>query len=142
MTKARTKAKSAPPAVERRGCQRFPIAFPCFAESDGQPGLRRVGATVNISRSGLLIRWELAEGQARIPSPGEPMTVDLELSHCRLSSRFLRFSGVVVRVVTARDQRPEVALAVTHVGIITRNGKAVGRMHRAGSRPLPVTAEP
>lgn len=133
MTKTKNPARSTPPAMERRGHQRFPVSFPCYAELGGSPGWRRIGTTINISRSGLLMRWEVGEADARIPTPGETMTLDLELPQYRLSSRFLRFSGVVVRVVTARDQCPLLALAVAHLGVVSRNGKAASR----AQRPLP-----
>lgn len=90
------------------------LALPCHQLPGNTHARRPVGATVNLSRSGVLIAWQ-AETAERIPTVGDVLKIDVELPANSFGNKFLRCRGTVVRVSKSACGWPEVALSVTQM---------------------------
>ncbi len=66
------------------------------------------GRTLNISRSGVLVKLESSLAAPATPSLGAPLRVDIELP----TKRYLRCHGRVVRVQASAGEGPTLAVAV------------------------------
>jgi hypothetical protein len=100
--------------IERRGHLRLRLALPCHRAPGNGCGRRPVGATINLSRNGVLIAWrtDLCE---RIPCPGEALKVDVELPSNSFGNRYLRCGGTVVRVSRSERGWLEIALSIAQM---------------------------
>lgn len=100
--------------IERRGHPRLTLALPCHQLPGNGQARRPVGATVNLSRSGVLIAWR-TESTERIPTVGDVLKIDLELPANSFGNKCLRCRGAVVRVSKSEHGWPEVALSITQM---------------------------
>ncbi len=106
-----------PPAFsqERRSFRRFPVVLPCYLVTQGKRKNVVIGKTINVSRKGVLISWQHYRSRDEIPSPGVRTCLELALPRRGGSPRYLRITGVVVRVVATLGQVPQVAVEAAHV---------------------------
>ena len=95
------------PGIERRGHPRLPLELVCHLHSRNAKSWKALGRTVNVSRSGVLVRLQTA-GEHAVPALGSAIRVDIELP----TRRLLRCHGRLVRVVNCEREGPLMALSV------------------------------
>ena len=97
-----------PPAagtdLERRERTRVTLRLQCRVERPGHPARRAWKSVENISRGGMLIRWE--RGEDAPPAVGEILFVKLKLpTHPLFGQRWMLFNASVVRVTQTGDTK-------------------------------------
>lgn len=108
----------------RRG-RRFSLALPCHVTSPYSRLVRIGGTTLNMSRTGVLVRfYDLGASQV-LPQVGEvaPLEIDLPTSPS-FSPRFLQCMAVVVRVVAVETDHLAVAFELRRVRVEERHKEA------------------
>jgi hypothetical protein len=87
------------PLLERRQRRRVSAELRCFrAASPRAPG-QYIGLTQNLSRDGVLLRWEQEATDPKLPGVGERVALEVEWPANRSSERrYLWCRGRVVRV--------------------------------------------
>ncbi len=98
--------------IERRSHLRVGVELRCYT-TGASPLL--VGLTVNISRTGLLVRWQVGKGHSQPPQVGDSLKLDLELPASSVGRKCIRCRGRVVRVSVADRRLPLIAVAVAQM---------------------------
>jgi hypothetical protein len=107
-TKTITLNPALPPGIERRGHPRLPLDLLCQLGIPGPKPWKASGRTLNISRSGVLVKLDSLLAAPAAPVLGAALRVDIELP----TKRYLRCHGRVVRVQASADEGPTLAVAV------------------------------
>ncbi len=97
-----------PPGIERRGHPRLALNLLCHLSAPGTKAARLSAWTVNISRSGVLLKLDGPGPWGDLPRVGAAVRLDVELP----THRYLRCHGRVVRVQSAESEPPRLALSV------------------------------
>ena len=116
--------------AERRAHERVRLELRCYEA--GKVSELVMGRTLNVSRNGALLLWN-ALADLRLPTPGDPLNMDLELPPGARTERCIRCRGQVVRVFIPENQPPRVAVAIVQMAFATRS-----RPMR--KRPLPASS--
>jgi len=95
------------PGIERRGHPRLPLDLICHVHSRNAKPWKASGRTVNVSRSGVLVRLQTVAGEL-VPALGSALRVDIELP----TRRLLRCHGRLVRIVNSEREGPLMALSI------------------------------
>jgi hypothetical protein len=98
--------------MDRRVHDRTKVQLSCSLTTPGDNPGPIVGVTENISRGGVLIRWTAQPDTIPLPNSGTYLAVAVKLP---LGPRYLRCSGRVVRVSTARDGPNLVAVEIRRI---------------------------
>lgn len=104
--------------ADRRAYARMRLELRCYEA--GKISEAMVGRTLNVSRNGALLLWNSPAG-LRVPAPGDPLDVDLELPPGACTVRCIRCRGQVVRVLRKEDQPPRVAVAIAQMTFASRS---------------------
>lgn len=118
--------------IERRGHPRLPLDLTCYLHSRGLKHWKITGRTVNISRSGVLIRLETTAVTQLPPPPGSHLCVDIELP----TGRVLRCHGRLVRMTECRSDGTVLAAAIERMEFRQQAGKPVAAVHQARRREV------
>jgi len=100
--------------INRRESPRIDIKLRCHVTS---PALWMNGAmyTENISRSGVLLAWRGVDVALPVPSPGQIVTVEIELpANHGFGQKCIHCQGTVARLMQ-NDEFPSVALRVNYM---------------------------
>jgi hypothetical protein len=104
--------------AERRAHERVRLELTCYEA--GKVSELVMGRTLNVSRNGALLLWN-APADVQVPTPGDPLNVDLELPPGARTERCIRCRGQVVRVFIPENQPPRVAVAIVQMAFATRS---------------------
>ncbi|MGC8794450.1 MAG: PilZ domain-containing protein [Bryobacteraceae bacterium] len=96
------------PGIERRGHPRLALELACHLHSPANKSWKASGRTVNISRSGVLLKLQAPVSAHLVPALGSPLRVDIELP----TKRLLRCHGRLVRMVDSATDGPVLAMAI------------------------------
>ena len=107
----------------RRG-RRFSLALPCHVNSPDTRFVRVDGTTLNMSRTGVLVRFYHLGASEALPKVGEvaPLEIDLPTSPS-FAPRFLQCMAEVVRVVAVESDHLAVAFELRRVRVEERHKK-------------------
>ena len=107
-----------------RRASRFPLVLPCHVTSPDTRFVRVGGTTLNMSRTGVLVRFYHLGASEVLPQVGEvaPLEIDLPRSP-RFSPKFLQCMAVVVRVVAVESDHLAVAFEFRWVRVEERRKK-------------------
>jgi len=95
--------------MERRIHDRVELQLSCSLASSGDNPEPLIGVTENISRGGVLIRWNAEPATIPLPSSGNTIAIAVKLP---AGPRYLRCFGRVVRVSTMRSKATLVAVEI------------------------------
>lgn len=111
--------------MDRRADPRVDVRLPCHLEMTRSKSRLFVGVTANMSRSGILVAWNADSGPAELPSPGDLLSVDIELpANHAFGRRCMHCQTVVARVTGGADGKLLVALHVSQMQFRSyNNGK-------------------
>lgn len=99
--------------MERRHHTRVNVELRCSLAAPRKKSRSFVGTTDNVSRSGVLVRWNPEVPAVELPRVGELLTVELELpANHAFGPKCMQCQATVVRVSTAENDAPRVALRV------------------------------
>ncbi len=114
--------------IERRGRPRLPLELTCYLHSRSLKHWKIAGRTVNISRSGVLVRLKTTAVTQLPPPPGSHLCVDIELP----TGRLLRCHGRLVRMTECRSDGTMLAAAIERMEFRPQASKPVAAVHQAG----------
>jgi hypothetical protein len=108
----------------RRG-RRFSLVLPCHVTSPYTRSIRIAGTTLNMSRTGVLVRFYHLGASEALPQVGEvaPLEIDLPTGPS-ISPRILRCMAVVVRILEVETDHLAVAFELRRVRVEERHEKA------------------
>lgn len=115
------------PGIERRGHPRLALNLVCHLHARTPAHWKASGRTINISRSGVLLRLESPAGGASAPPLGSQLCVDIELP----TRRLLRCHGRVVRLTDSHREGALLAIAIRRMEFREHARKPVGLVQRA-----------
>lgn len=95
---------------DRRRARRFALSFPCRLHSPFRDFPDLSAVTLNISRTGVLVRLLKPLPAGSGPEPGQLVEANIELAESPNRDRCLHCEGVVLRV--DRGESPVLALRV------------------------------
>jgi|SRR5581483_9415530 len=105
--------------MEKRERDRVNIKLECRIDLSSRPHVSHLRTTENISRTGMLIRWERDRSEA--PVVGDSVLVSLKLpANPTASQRWMVFRAKVVRVSMAEDESLMLAVAGSRVHFSAR----------------------
>ncbi|MCS6953964.1 MAG: PilZ domain-containing protein [Bryobacterales bacterium] len=96
--------------TDRRHARRFALSFPCRLRSPFRDFPDLAAVTLNISRTGMLVRLLKPLPAGVGPEPGQLVEANVELAESANRNRSLHCEGVVIRV--ERGESPVLALRV------------------------------
>lgn len=101
--------------LNRRTSERIDIKLPCHVWSPAL-WMQRATNTENISRSGVLLAWRGVDGELPVPSPGQIVTVEIELPATNeFGQKCIHCQGTVVRITNSAENFPLFALRVNYM---------------------------
>jgi hypothetical protein len=104
--------------LDRRQAQRHDVTRPCRVVPETNPVVETPGVTSNISRSGMLVRFPVAELSGDLPKVGEQARVEIELPpSAQYAPRVLECHARVVRVGDPSTEEPALAFEVLRMEI-------------------------
>ena len=107
-----------------RQARRFPLVLPCQVTSPYARSIWMAGTTVNMSRTGALVRFSDPGAAEALPKVGEVALLEVDLPICpSFSPRFLKCMTVVVSVHEVATDHLEVALELRRVRVEERQKK-------------------
>lgn len=115
------------PGIERRGHPRLALDLVCQLQSRSLKHWKSAGRTINISRSGVLLRLEPAPGSSPMPPLGSQLCVDIELP----TRRLLRCHGRLVRLTDSQREGALLAVAIQRMEFREHARKPVGVVQKA-----------
>lgn len=90
--------------MDRRTDYRYSLSTPCHISRPRKKKTVLVKATQNISRSGILIRWNPEDTAMLVPRVGETIDIDVALpSHPVFGQKCLHMKAQIVRVTKDQD---------------------------------------
>jgi hypothetical protein len=101
--------------INRRENPRMDIRLRCHVMS---PALwsQTAMCTENISRNGVLVAWCGDGARVPVPSPGQILTVEIELpANHSFGQKCIHCQGTVARVTSGESDGPRVALRVNYM---------------------------
>jgi c-di-GMP-binding flagellar brake protein YcgR len=102
--------------MERRERDRVNVRLQCRIDQRGRRESAACNVTENISRTGMLIRWE--QERSAVPGVGDSVVVKLKLpANPLFGQRWMLFQAQVVRVSEAADESLMVAVAGSPVRV-------------------------
>ncbi len=118
--------------LDRRQAQRHDVERPCRVVLESNPTGEAEGVTRNISRSGMLIRFQEAELLRALPQVGEEARVVIDLPHnSQYPPRVLECFARVVRAGGSSDEDHALALEVIRMQIRDSAGPEDGSGERS-----------
>ncbi len=113
---------------ERRRGRRFPLSLPCSVSSPSSEFSQLTGATLNMSRSGVLVAFRNVEPSCVLPTVGEIalVLIDLPVSQS-FSPRCLECMAQVVRISNQGTDHPEVAMELRRVRVMEKQEVGLSR---------------
>ena len=125
--------------MDRRTTSRLDVELKCCVGSTRVVARPYKAVTKNVSRSGMLMRWDLG---VPVPLVGRKLTVDLELpENSDFGPRVMQCRATVVRIEDASTESQTVALRIHSMKFIqdlTRKPKYTGKLDLA-SMPVHTT---
>ena len=101
--------------INRRENPRLEIKLRCYVASPASRS-RVEMQTENMSRNGLLIAWNHANGECPPPLVGQIITVEIELpAHHGFGPKCIHCQGAVVRVLREKPEAMQVALRLNYM---------------------------
>jgi PilZ domain-containing protein len=109
----------------RRRGRRFELALKCHVWLPSAPAAEVSGVTVDISRSGLLVKLSLNDMTSRLPKPGEAVKIELDLPHSpNILQRCLECMTRAVRLAGGELDHPSLAFELCRVKVTRRDQDA------------------
>jgi hypothetical protein len=116
--------------IDRRTKTRHDVRLVCHVGPGHVLSKAVAGIVENMSRGGMLMRWE---EPVPVPNPGSSLVVDINLpENSEFGSRAMRCRTEVIRVTSRNGRRPMVALRIEQIRFVQ---KAAAR--RAALMTLP-----
>ena len=122
-----TRRQVIPDAVikEPRRGKRFSLALPCHVTSPYGRCIRIAGTTLNMSRTGVLVRFYHVGASEALPKVGEVTVLEIDLpTSPSFAPRYLQCMAVVVRVVAVETDHLAVAFELRRVRVEERSKMA------------------
>jgi len=114
--------------MDRRTDPRVDVKLPCHVEFAGSKLSLFVGVTANMSRSGILLTWNVNGALGRLPQVGDLLSVDIELpANHSFGRRCMHCQTVVARVSPNEQGDTMVALQVNQMQFRSYNNGNQGR---------------
>jgi hypothetical protein len=110
---------------DRRQEQRLDVQRPCKVRPAAAPAVEMTGITENVSRSGMLVKFENSVISDLLPAVGEGVRITFDLPrNANFTPRSLECTGRIVRASDKAGDRAELAVEVHTMRIRSRRKQA------------------
>jgi len=90
--------------MDRRSDHRFQVVTPCNIKRSRSKGTSMYKSTQDISRKGILIRWNPEDTATVVPKVGETIDIEVALpAHDVFGQKCLQMKATIVRVTKEED---------------------------------------
>ena len=102
--------------MNRRENPRMEVRLKCRITSPRIWPRSTTGMTENISRSGILVRWDECSPEPDLPGLGEPVTLEIELpAHHSFVRKCIHCQAIVVRISSNDEPARRMAMSVSQM---------------------------
>jgi c-di-GMP-binding flagellar brake protein YcgR len=123
--------------MERRRNARVDINLRCRISSPRAGHLSLMAVTENMSRGDILVLFDREQPDELVPSPGDPLIVEIDLpAEHAFGRKCMQCQTTVVRVTKAEDGGSRAALRIHKIRFQSREGCPAAGVEEPGARSL------